>query len=606
MNGFCLSNWSWSVKIKLLCKDLGVFFIANLLMGCASQVTQRDAVAQEAHRLEAELQENPSSSVLKVPHLVSPQQEYMYKMLVAETARLRGDEVLAAKYFFEIATQTREPQLAKYATQTAVSAEQYDIATPAARLWVSLTPNDPNPHLYLGRILLHQQRIEEAVVHFEIMLDSLKDNPEQRQLVLEAILKQQKNQTQVLKLMEKLASRRQNDPVILLIYSRQLLHANNPEKALEILRMLLARFPDYTEAVPLYAYLLDTQNQTELALQKLKQALSEYPDNAEWRLMYARMLADAKQFEEAIKQFQLLLSQYPQNGEILYVLGILSLETNQLSVAKGYFLELVHLGERLNTACYYLGQIAQHEKDLNQALSWYRQVKGDSNYLSAQAQIAFILRDQRQFDKAIRHLRNVPTNNTEDALSLIQLEAELLKEQKRYQQAMEAYNRALKLNSNSVDLLYMRALLAEEMGLIEQAEQDLRVLLEKEPKNANVLNALGYSLADNTVRYEEAYELIQNALDLSPGKYYILDSMGWVLYKMGNYTQAIAYLRKAQAKQADPEIAAHLGEVLWVSGDRRAATEVWEQALKDFPEDEKLREVVHLFLPELLHKISKE
>ncbi|MDY6992115.1 MAG: tetratricopeptide repeat protein [Pseudomonadota bacterium] len=317
----------------------------------------------------------------------------------------------------------------------------------------------------------------------------------------------------------------------------------------------------------------------------------------EWRLMYARMLANAQQFTQAIEQFQWLLPNYPDKADILYALGILSLQTEQLKTAKEYFKKLVHSEERLNTAYYYLGQIAETEDNLAQALSWYQKVDDGSNYLNAQARIALILVEQGQLDKALRHLHMVPVDNDEEALILTQFEAELLIEKQYYKRAMAVYNRALADEPDNVELLYMRALLAEKMGAITQLEQDLRRVLALEPDNVQALNALGYTLADHTQRYQEAYELIKQALSLRPNDYYILDSMGWVLYRMGHYAQAIKYLQKALEQQFDPEVSAHLGEILWNSGDREAAEAIWNKALEAFPDNPKLLEVIQRFLP---------
>ncbi|EDN68923.1 TPR domain containing protein [Beggiatoa sp. PS] len=540
---------------------------------------------------------------------ISQQQEYMYKALIADIARLRGNNILATAYFLDIAQKARHEQVAERATQVAWQAKQYDQAIEAARLWVTLAPNNPKARQFLGQFLLQQQRTEEAIEHLDVWLNTFKEEPQKQRNIIEALLEQQADQDEVLELMEKLVAKQPNDPARLLIYSRLLLNANDIEKAQNVLRTLLASIPDHEQAVPLYAYSLEKQNQPQMALQWMKDVLSQYPDKWDWRFMYARMLTEKEQHDKAIEQFQLLLSQYPQHKDILYALGILSLQTGQPSAAKDYFTELQKIGERVNLASYYLGQIAHQEKDFKNALHWYQQVQEGPNYLNAVAQVALILVEQGQFDKALEYLHTVQVNSSEDEINLLLLEAELLIEQKRYSQAMEAYNSALQLKPNHTDVLYSRALLAEKMGFMEQMEQDLRRILVINPNNSEALNALGYSIADyadrsETARLEEAYHLIKQALALTPDNHYILDSMGWVLYKQGNYADAIAYLRKAQAKQADPEIAAHLGEVLWNSGDRQSAGLVWETALSDFPNDEKLQEVVRQFLPALLETLQ--
>lgn len=584
------------MKIKILGKNVSVIILTNLLIGCANQLTPQGGAHAEPNS--TQLKENNPQVVSSAAWFVSVQQQYMYKVLVAEIAARRGYYEVAATYFFEVAQQTRHPYLVERATLVALHARQYDIATAAARLWVEIAPANLNARQILVRMLLRQNNTVEILINLAAMLDSVKDNPQQQQEVM-ALLEQQ-DQKEALKWLEQLVTKRPKDSTTLLIYARLLLNAEQLDKAQAILQQLIQQVPNHPQAVPLYAYLLDKQGQSEQALQWMSQALYQYPEQQEWRLMYARLLAEAEKFDESIRQFEQLLSQHPQHGDILYALGVLSLQKEQLAAAKKYFTELLKLGEQDNIAYYYLGQIAQVENDLTTALSWYKKVEGGPIYLNAQARIALILSEQGHLDQAIEYLQNVPVEDDDEAITLIQLEAELLVDKEQYNPAMAAYNRALQLKPDNIDLRYSRALLAEKMGLLEQLEQDLRHVLVIDPKNINALNALGYSLTAHTTRYQEAYELIKQALQLSSDhneEYYILDSMGWVLYKMGKYAEAIAYLRKAQAKQNDPEVAAHLGEVLWKSGDQAAAQVVWKEALKDFPNDEKLQEVIRHFLP---------
>jgi len=585
------------VNIKLFCKNLGGVLFANVLMGCTSQLTYGDAIAQETKDSKPDIQSQPQLKGKAPPqtigytYFISRQQENMYKTLVAEIAILRGNYILAATYFFDVALKVRDWQLAHRATQAALYAKRYDMAIQAAILWASISPNDPNARKILANILLSQKRIDEAVVHLEAMFDNLKDQPEQLKSVMEDIL-EPKNSALAFELLEKLVAKRPDNPVVLLIYSRFLLQAQKVEEAKGVLQTLLTHVPYHDDAVPLYAYILDKLEKTEQALQWLGQALKKYPTKQEWRLMYARMLAEAEQFDKAIKQFQQLLSKYPKNGDILYALGMLSIEKKQRSAATDYFMRLLETGERVNTARYYLGLIAQEEKKIDKALHWYYQMKEGSNYLNAQARIALILAEQGNLDKAIKHLHQLPVDSLEDKINLIQMEAELLTDEKRYQQALEAYNRALELKQDDIEILYMRALLYEKMDKLNLLERDLRRVLSIAPENVGALNALGYSLADRTDRYQEAYELINKALSLSPTDYYILDSMGWVLYRMGNHVDAIAYLRKARSQNDDLEIAAHLGVVLCKTGEEQAAREVWKEAQKTFPNDEVLRKIV--------------
>jgi tetratricopeptide (TPR) repeat protein len=577
------------VKLKLLCKQVGILFIT--ILGCSSQLTYADGQAQA--KISA-----PKQPLITFPtnQFISKQHEQMYKFLVAEIAGFRGNQGLAAMYFIDLATEMQNPYLAERATRAALYARNYSIAKKAASLWVKIAPKNSQARQILGSLLLLKNQPNEAMKNFEVMLDNLKDDPKQLNSVITAIIEQQENRADALKLLKTILSKMPKNPVILLNYARLLLQDKQFEPALKVLRTLLTQVPDHNEAVPLYAYVLEKQGKQKLALYWMKQALQSYPKKPDWRLMYARMLADAEQFEESIKQFKQLLSENPDQEDILYALGILSVQINQFSAAKKYFLQLIKIGERLNTSRYYLGQIAQEEKDLEKAIYWYQQIDKGPNYLNAQARIALIWTKQGKLDQALQLLHTARLNHPDDAINLMTLEADLLDEHKRYSEAMAVYNDALKLEPDNTELLYMRAMMAEKLGNIVLLEQDLRRILVLEPKNSDTLNALGYSLLEHTNRYQEAYELIKKAFDLNPSSYYILDSMGWVLYKLGKPTEAISYLRQALTQQNDPEIAAHLGEVLWTTGDEAAAKKLWKQALETFPHDNKLRDTMGRFL----------
>jgi len=174
---------------------------------------------------------------------------------------------------------------------------------------------------------------------------------------------------------------------------------------------------------------------------------------------------------------------------------------------------------------------------------------------------------------------------------------ELLRLARRYEESMAVFNTALDIVPGNNDLLYARALVAERLGNIDQLEKDLRFILKTEPDNAHALNALGFTLADQTDRYEEAYEYLKRAIEIMPDDPAIIDSMGWVHYRLGNYDEAIRLLRKALARFDDSEIAAHLGEVLWVTGQQEEARGIWQKALKKSPDDPVLLKVMQRFIP---------
>jgi len=383
------------------------------------------------------------------------------------------------------------------------------------------------------------------------------------------------------------------------LQARLLIGAEQNDRALAALRQLLVLEPEHASAVPLYAQLLQEQDKLPDALSFLEQQLHSYPKQDEWRLLYARLLITAERTSDAQAQFKLLLANSPKDMDLLYALSLLSLQDQQTEQAQQtleQMLSLATVEEQRNTARYFLGQTAEQAKQSETALSWYRQVSKGTHYFNAQTRLILLLLDQKAYTEAKAQLASITTSDTEEALNLLKLEAEVYLHQKEYQAARDVYQRGLDGDPENTDLLYMRAMMEEKLQRVDLSEKYFRRVLEIEPDNVETLNALGYTLADKTTRFDEAYQLIRKAYDARPNAYYILDSMGWVLYRLGRHEEAVDYLQRALAIKHDPEIAAHLGEVLWHSARQREAQQIWEKAAKDFPDDELLRDTMQRLL----------
>jgi len=253
------------------------------------------------------------------------------------------------------------------------------------------------------------------------------------------------------------------------------------------------------------------------------------------------------------------------------------------------------MGKRIQETNYYLGQVAEQRQDDKTAMNRYSYVRHGEFYFNAQLRIVAILADQKEYDKAREQLQSIRVSSSKQRLQLILLEGDLLREAQRYPDAKEYYTRILDEMPNETSVRYARALIAEKLGELDLLESDLQTILKQEPSNAQVLNALGYTLADRTNRFDEAMKYIKRAFELEPDDAAVVDSMGWIEYRMGNYKQAIEHLRRANDLSKDPEIAAHLGEVLWTSGDKNAAIEIWEGSLKENPKDKALLDVMKKF-----------
>ena len=335
------------------------------------------------------------------------------------------------------------------------------------------------------------------------------------------------------------------------------------------------------------------------AVVSLERAVARNPDDQNLRLTYARVLVDVKEYEKARVEFEKLHQASPEDAELLYTLGLLSLEAQRLDDAEKYMMMLIRLNQREGEAQYYLGRINENRRLYEDAIDWYRQVHVGEYKFDARLRIADLLGLLERTDEALEHLDAMLRGSQSDG-SLVRIyitKGELLRGARRYEGAMEVFNTALDIVPGNSDLLYARALVAERLGRIDLLEADIRQILRTEPDNAHALNALGFTLADQTDRYEEAYELLERAIEIMPDDPAIIDSWGWVHYRLGKYDEALRYLRRALARLDDPEIAAHLGEVLWVTGDQDAARNVWQRALKEFPDDPKLLQVMQRFIP---------
>ena len=198
-------------------------------------------------------------------------------------------------------------------------------------------------------------------------------------------------------------------------------------------------------------------------------------------------------------------------------------------------------------------------------------------------------------DAARKRLHNIEATSATVKLRLYLAEGDLLRSTNHDQKAFELYSDALLKMPGNSQLLYARALTAEKLEHLDVALQDLKTIVKHEPNNVQALNALGYTLADRTKRYKEALKYIEAAYKLNSTDPAIIDSLGWVYYRMGNHEKALQYLQQAFALLKDPEIGAHLGEVLWVMGKQQQARKVWDEALQTQPQHKALRDVIKRF-----------
>lgn len=521
--------------------------------------------------------------------------DLMYQILVGEVAGQRGRLDTAVAAYLDAARASRDPRLAERATHVATYARDEQAALAAAQRWIELAPDNLAAHQALAALYLYKGDEDHALEQAERILALAAKEPDHGFAMITSWLSREPNQGAALALMGRLLEQHPESSEALLAYAQLAVRANQPAEALAKVEQALKLKPDWTDAHILHAQIRIRQGELEPALQEIAQAVGVQPTDVKLRLTYARMLVEARRLDAARAQFEALAQLAPDNPDVLYALGLLALDAKRFDDAGRYLTRLVDVGQHVDEARYYLGRIAEDQERPADARRWYAQVAQGEYYLEAQVRIASALAKEGNLQGARDHLQGLRMQEPDSAARIYLAEGEILNETGKAEEAMTLYNEAILLMPESNELLYARALLAERLNQLALAEQDLRKVVERDPENAHALNALGYTLADRTDRHAEALGYIQRALQLLPDDPAVIDSMGWVHYRMGNHDEAIKYLRRAFELNSDAEIAAHLGEVLWVTGRHDEARAIWAQGLKDDPQNKVLGEVMKRF-----------
>jgi tetratricopeptide (TPR) repeat protein len=519
----------------------------------------------------------------------------VYQVLLAEIALQRGNHELASNAYVNLAVRTRDPKVLERAIEVASYARRLDLALDAARLWLEVEPLSLRAQQMLTSLLLVSNRFDELAPHLIRMLELDKAALGVNLLGLNRILARNPDRAANFRLIDKVCT-----PFfgVAEAHYAVAIAANMAEersRALAEARRALALRPSWEAAALLEAQLL-ARDSAFAAIAALTRFLERNPNANDAELYLARALIGDKQYIAAKQHFEHLLQTYPDNPEIVYSVAILALQQNDIALAEMQLKRLLTLDfSDKNVAYFYLGQIADDSNRKDDAIAYYVRVGAGEHYLPAQIRSAQLLAAQGKLAEALGQIRAVQAKTPHVQLTIA--EAQLMREANQTQAAFDLLGQALSQQPSQPELLYESALLAEKLGRTEVLENYLRKLIELKPDNAQAYNALGYSFADRNLRLPEARELIERALQLSPNDPFILDSLGWVLYRQGDLSGALAQLERAYAQRPDPEIAAHLGEVLWALGRRDDARLTLRNAQQKYPANEVLADAVKRFSP---------
>lgn len=507
-------------------------------------------------------------------------------LLQAEFAGHRQRADLALAGYIQQALATRDPGVVARAATIAQFLNQPQ-SLALSQLWTEVEPNSAEAWYLRALSCLRQQKYEPLMPALDRLL-ALQPEADLEQMFLSAIPTTPAGQQHLLKALESVSQKHPNSPHLLFGRALVLAQADTPNPALNLIHQARLLRPESVQITLLEAKILSDLGRNAEAARLLADAVKARPHSQSLRLNYARSLVRAQDMTGAEREFGFLVDKHPEDDSLRLGLALTAFENRNDALAHRELSILTDSEEHADEAYFYLGKLAQRQNKSEDAIAAYDNVPQGAYFLQALAETSNLLMQLNQPTEARRRFDDARTRLPEQRIPLYQLEAELLSERKDLDGAHTLLNTALQQHPGNTRLLLSRAMLAERQGQMAPFEADIREVLRVEPDNASALNALGYTLLERTPRLDEAAAYIQRAHTLKPEDPAILDSLGWLRFKQGETAEAIQHLRRAYRLFADDEIAAHLGEVLWVSGQRHEARRLWSESLRQHPSSDHI------------------
>lgn len=579
---------------------LALVLAASLLAGCSPAPVKSEAEATVPVVVAST--EEPAART--VQETLPPQEltgSVLYQMLLAEIAGQRGNMPVSVAAYADLAQTTRDPRIARRAAEVAVFAQQSDIALTQAKLWAELSPDSLQARQLLVGILASLDRMDEAETHLKFVLDKDPRHAADILMRLTRTLARSGERKDLAQMIYRVTENMKGIAEASFARAYAAHAEGDPSRGLVDINQALVLRPEWEQAVLLKAQLLQEQKALPEAMDYLRQYVAAHPQAREVRQQYARALAGEKKFSEARAEFKVLEQDGAANGDVSHALAVLALQSGDLAEAETRFRGLLQSGQgNANALRLALGQLAELQRHPDDALNWYGKITPSEQFLQARLRYANILTSQKGVDAGRAYLLDSAKLLAKDAnqerVQLILGESQLLRDANRFEEGFQVLEKGLLSYPGNPDLLYDAALVAEKVGRKDVLETRLRELIRIKPEHAHAYNALGYALADRGERLEEAQQLIAKAVELAPSDPFILDSLGWILYRRGDLQGASDKLQQALGLRADPEIAAHLGEVLWMLGRHDDASKTWNDAAKASPGNEVLTATMKKFL----------
>jgi tetratricopeptide (TPR) repeat protein len=571
------------MRLRLYRPDfaLGLLFLANSVL--AAETAPPKAVTASA----------PAITTAPAPAAAALSPETQFHVMAGEMAAGRREPLVAAQEFLAALKEVDDADLARRATGLAIAGRDENLALEAAQRWLQIDPTAMDAREVIARVALSRGDLGTTAAQCQAIIDGHAGGLDDAFNIVASILSQTGNAygDGALAVMQQLAAKYPKQVGAPHAVALVALRFNKLDVADAASKQALALAPKSRDEKLLRVGVLVKLGQLGEADATIDALAKKEPKQDDLRLAYAKLLLESNQREPARKQLQKILAHTPNEPDAMFALAVMATNDRDFATAEGYLKPLLE-SERSDDAAFQLGRLNEMRGDYATALEYYGRVDSGPQALEAALRQSGVLAKMGRVDDARRQLQELRDNYPQFATRFTLGEAELLLNNGRYDDARTLLDAALKDHPDDPDLLYSRSLVFERMNKIDAAEKDLRAVLAVAPDDARTLNALGYMLAVHTKRLDEAHDLVGRALTLDPNDAAIIDSMGWVEFKRGNTEAASQLLKRAFADFPDPEVAAHLGEVLWTMGRKDEARTVWDSALRDSPQHPVLKETV--------------
>lgn len=506
-------------------------------------------------------------------------QEILTYLLKADMAAQRNMYDEALDNYLLVAKHTQDAQVAQLATEMAVQTQSATKAMAAAEIWATAQPQDLQAQLVAATLFISNDP-DKAMTFLNNAFEIKNPDIDQQLLMIMNQLSPtgQKNLTTAL---IKLAAVRKKDPYTQLCAAQIAASQMDIANATKYVEQALKLQPNLTSGIELNAKIIRYKaNDDKPALAYLEKQVEKFPTNADLRLFYITALLDNEQAAKAMPQLMILSKDKTYGGEAFLTMGEIYVDQDKIPQAVEVIKKALPFASSADKAKYYLAQIAEYQKDTIAAIKYYEDISEDSEFhTQGFLRAAYLYSLAGNYDDALDILQNANPNTFDDQKQVLLTEIDIQIDAKSLDKALDTCNKVLAIIPEDIDFLYARSIVFGMLNKPSEAERDLRSILVLDPNNANALNALGFTLANQPSRVKEALPFLQKALSLNPDNPAFLDSMGWLMYKMGRMQEAVTMLDKAYKISGNNEIAAHLGEVLWLSGKKDAARAVWNKAL---------------------------